>query len=256
MLRVLDILETLDKLAPISAKLEFDNAGFIAGDGEAPVSRVLLCMDVTMPVIEEAKEKDCQLIVSHHPLFFKLPKFLRADCFETAKAARLLRYGLSAIGMHTNLDLWEGGVNDVLLDCLALSPLGNVGKDQLGRMGELAAPMDAVAFARQVKEQLGCEGVKVYDAGRPVHKVAVVGGSGGSYVGAALEQGCDTLVTADIKHHQWLEAEERHLNLLDAGHYHTERPVLRVVEKHLAAHHPELTLLRSKTLEQDIVLFV
>ena len=230
MLRVLDILETLDKLAPISAKLEFDNAGFIAGDGEAPVSRVLLCMDVTMPVIEEAKEKDCQLIVSHHPLFFKLPKFLRADCFETAKAARLLRYGLSAIGMHTNLDLW--------------------------RMGELAAPMDASAFARQVKGQLGCEGVKVYDAGRPVHKVAVVGGSGGSYVGAALEQGCDTLVTADIKHHQWLEAEERHLNLLDAGHYHTERPVLRVVEKHLAAHHPELTLLRSKTLEQDIVLFV
>ena len=169
---------------------------------------------------------------------------------------RLLQYSISAICMHTNLDCAAGGVNDVLLQRLGLSAQGGLGEQALGRIGLCGQGMTAQAFARFVKQCLGCRVVRFVDGGRPVHRVAVVGGSGGDFVGEALEAGCDTLVTADVKHHEFLEAAERGLTLLDAGHYHTERPVLEAVRAFLEKRHPELTLVPSDTLVQDEVFAV
>ena len=109
---------SLCDMAPVERKMEFDNVGLLAGDAGQEVSRVLLCLDITMQAVEEARQQRCQLIVSHHPLFFSLPKALRCDCYETARVTRLLQYGISAICMHTNLDCAAGGVNDGLLQRL------------------------------------------------------------------------------------------------------------------------------------------
>lgn len=250
------VLGSLCDMAPVERKMEFDNVGLLAGDAGQEVSRVLLCLDITMQAVEEARQQRCQLIVSHHPLFFSLPKALRCDCYETARVTCLLQYGISAICMHTNLDCAAGGVNDVLLQRLGLSAQGGLGEQALGRIGLCGQGMTAQAFARFVKQCLGCRVVRFVDGGRPVHRVAVVGGSGGDFVGEALEAGCDTLVTADVKHHEFLEAAERGLTLLDAGHYHTERPVLEAVRAFLEKRHPELTLVPSDTLVQDEVFAV
>lgn len=250
------VLSSLCELAPLERKLDFDNVGLLVGDARQSVFSVLLTLDITKDVIEEAGTKGCQLIVSHHPLFFSLPKALRFDCPETANVAQLLQSGVSAVCMHTNLDLAAGGVNDVLLTRLQLAPAGAFGEDALGRVGFVQEEMPAGAFAAFVKQALGCRVVRFVDAGRPVSKVAVVGGSGGDQIEAALLAGCDTLVTADVKHHQFLEAQDRAFNLIDAGHYHTEHPVLDAVYALLQQRHPELTLLRSSALEQDRVLIV
>ncbi len=250
------ILESLLELAPLELKLDFDNAGLLVGDAAVSVERVLFCLDITDEVIEEAGKKECRLIVSHHPLFFTLPNSIRADCRETAKITRLLQMGVSAICLHTNLDRAKGGVNDELCRCLELVPAGVLGEDALGRIGTLKQPMSVADFAKDVKRLLGCRGVKLYNAGRPAKRIGLVGGSGGSYLVAALSAGCDTLVTADVKHHQFLEARELHLNLIDAGHYHTERPVLSVLMQTLSSLFPELVFFPSDTLQQDEVLFL
>ena len=250
------VLEALCRMAPIEQKMEFDNAGLLVGDAGQEVSRVLLCLDITREVIEEAKRQECQLIVSHHPLFFTLPKALRSDAYETQKVSQLIQYGISAICMHTNLDCAAGGVNDVLLQRLKLSGGGSFGEHALGRIGYCNESMALREFALFVKEALGCRVVRFVDGGRPVCKVGVVGGSGGDFVGQALLAGCDTLVTADVKHHQFLEASERGLNLLDVGHYHTERPVLDAVRAFLEEQQMSLTLIPSATLIQDGVFAV
>ena len=250
------VFSSLCELAPLDLKMDFDNVGLLVGDARQRVSSVLLTLDITKDVIEEAETEGCQLIVSHHPLFFSLPRALRFDCPETANVARLLQSGISAVCMHTNLDLADGGVNDVLLARLQLAPVGELGDSALGRVGFVQEEMPACAFAAFVKQALGCRVVRYVDAGCPVSKVAVVGGSGGDQIETALLAGCDTLVTADVKHHQFLEAQDRAFNLIDAGHYHTERPVLDAVYALLQQRHPELTLLRSATLEQDRVLTV
>ena len=128
------VLGSLCDMAPVERKMEFDNVGLLAGDAGQEVSRVLLCLDITMQAVEEARQQRCQLIVSHHPLFFSLPKALRCDCYETARVTRLLQYGISAICMHTNLDCAAGGVNDVLLQRLGLSAQGGLGEQAVPRL--------------------------------------------------------------------------------------------------------------------------
>ncbi|MPM98935.1 GTP cyclohydrolase 1 type 2 [bioreactor metagenome] len=199
--------------------------------------------------------------MSHHPIFFKLGKTVNPGLTPEGKLFKLIENNIAAICLHTNMDIAIGGVNDMLIAKLSLTPAGafSVTNEEfgncIGRIGKLGSPMSAIDFAAHVRDALGCDAVKLCDTGAEVHVVGVVGGAGGSLAPEALAAGCDTYVTSEVKHHQYLEAMELGVNLIDAGHYHTERFItdrfVRVLSKF-----DELTVLRSVTLDRDIVKVV
>ena len=254
MCKVNDLYSYLCTLAPLELQMEFDNSGFLAGHREAEITRALLALDITNAVIDEAIALGAQLIVSHHPLIFGGLKSVTDDT-AGAKTLRLIENGIAAICMHTNLDIAEGGVNDVLMEILGAETEDALDADGCGRVGRLAAPTPLPDFLHFCKHALNAKGLRYYDAGREVHRLAVMGGSGGGSLRDAVAKGCDTYVTADIKYHQFLDAAEFGINLIDADHFCTEHPVIPVLAEKLQNRFPDVTFLISQKHGQVISFF-
>lgn len=249
MTTVRDIYNFLQYKAPFELQLEFDNAGFLIGRWDQPVSHVLISLDITRNVVEEAMEMGADLIIAHHPVIWGGVKQM-TDQTETGRILlSLAERGISAICAHTNLDAAEGGVNDALAKTLGLTDIGQLKQEGvdvhgraygIGRVGTV--PMCSVTdFAAQVKHKLNASCVRYVDAGKPVQRVAVGGGSCGNMIDDALAAGCDTFITADVKYDQFLSAQARGLNLLDAGHYPTENVICPVLENWISQAFPQLT---------------
>ena len=251
---VQEIFEQLCEYAPLELQMDFDNSGFLAGRGERPVKTALLSLDITLPVIREAEEIGAELIISHHPLIFHALKELRPDG-PGKKAMILIEKGIAAICMHTNLDLARGGVNDVLIRLLGAEPEETLDAVGCGRVGELPAEMSLSDFLASCRDRLRAKGLRYVDGGRPVRRIAVMGGSGGDAFRDALEKGCDTYVTADVKYHDFLDAAELGLNLIDADHFCTEDPVIPVLNDRLQAAFPDVQFTVSKAHHQAISFF-
>lgn len=255
----LEIEKSLFDLAPRSGAMDWDNVGLLVGDPETEVTRVLVALDATETVADEAAAKGCELIVTHHPIMNCrwLPvQTLREDTPQGRLLRKLTRQNMSVICMHTNLDVAEGGVNDVLARTLRLEDPGPFLEDGLGRIGQLPAPMALGDFVARVSEVLGCSGLRYADAGKPVWRVAVGGGACGEYVDAAATAGCDTFVTADLGYHTFLDAAGKGVNLIDAGHFPTENPVCQVLISYLQDKFPVLFVERSASHREVIQYYV
>lgn len=255
MANVKEVYEFLDQLAPFALQMDFDNAGFLVGRGEAQVDRILVALDITEEVVREAAALGCQLIVSHHPVIFHPARSLTDGTVTGRVLLALAEGGIAAICAHTNLDAVQGGVNCCLARTLELENLGQLHQDGvdnlgrpygIGRVGTAHCPgLSAGEYAAFVKERLGASSVRFADGGRPVRKVAVGGGSCGSMLADAAAAGCDTFVTADVKYDQYLEAKAMGITLMDAGHYATENVVCAPLTKALAERFPEAEVVCS-----------
>ena len=249
-----DILHFLETLAPAGMKMDWDNVGLLVGSRSTPVDTVLVALDSFPHVCREAVQTGAQLIVPHHPLIFSPPKAITDETADGRSIQLLCRHGISAINAHTNLDQAPGGVNDVLAEKLGLTNIRVMdpqGTDDQGREWGLlrkgcVGPIPLEAFLGQVKEALGCEGLRYADGGKPVHQVAVGGGACAGELSEVLAAGCDTFVTSDVKYNQFWDARELGINLIDAGHFHTENPVVGVLGEKIAAAFPEITVKISK----------
>lgn len=237
MVKVQDIYDYIDAKAPFSTQMDFDNAGLLVGDKGTHVNRIMVALDATLPVVREAVRKRCQLLVTHHPLIFHPLKAVTPSDPTQATVAELIRRNMALICAHTNLDAAPGGVNDVLMERLGVKTTGILdefgvganGPYGMGRVGELAKPMEPKAFAAMVKKALGTRAVRAVPGSGPVKKVAACGGAGGDMVELAASLGMDAYVTADVKYHEFLAAQALGITLLDAGHYATENPITPVL---------------------------
>lgn len=245
--RVKDIFSELCRLAPLELQLDFDNAGFLMGREETQVTKVLLALDVTSQVVKEASEWGAQLIVSHHPLIFSPLKRITDE-----KLLRLAAANISVISMHTNLDIASGGVNDVLMMSLGASVDAPLDEHNCGRIGHLPQELSMEEFLSRCKSVLGTSGLRYYSSGRPVKKLAVMGGSGGDSLETVFGLGCDTYLTADIKYHQFLQAAELGINLIDGDHFCTENLVIPVLAEKLQAKFPDVSFQISERHRQVI----
>lgn len=240
---VRDIFNFLNKLYPISTACDFDNPGLLIGDNEAKVSKALVSLDCTLHTIELAKENGCELIITHHPVIFHPLKSL----LKGSVAYELANSGIAVISMHTNLDVGEGGVNDSLANTLKLENIKSVtASDGYILKGGKVDITDANNFAAHLKEILGGR-IKFVDGGRKIENVLLCGGSGGDYIYEAKNQGFDALVTADIKHHFFLEAKDLEISLFDAGHFNTEDIVIEPLKDLLEKEFPEISFLSDHT---------
>lgn len=250
-----EIFCRLCAIAPLDLQCDYDNSGFLAGRRNAPVNRVLLSLDVTDEVIEEAVECGAQLIVSHHPLIWDALKSVTDEDVQNEKLLRIIEKGIAVISMHTNLDIAEGGVNDVLISLLGAKCEGTFEPEGCGRRGRLVAPMPMSEFLPLCKGRLCSNGLRYYDSGRSVENIAVLGGSGGGSLYDAYKCGCDTLITADVKYSTFLLARQLGINLIDGDHFCTENPVIFMLSEKLTEAFPETEFIISSKHSQTADFF-
>ena len=256
---VREIEQALFELAPGEAAMEWDNVGHLLGDPDQAVERVLVALDITEGVADEAIASGCQLVVAHHPVMncrWTPVQNIRDDTFQGHLFLKLLRNNVSAICMHTNLDIAWGGVNDALAQRLELVDPGPLCENGLGRVGEYPESVALADYVRFVCQALGCNGLRYADAGKPVRRVAVGGGACGEFEEDAIRAGCDTFVTADLSYHQFLDAAGKGINLIDAGPFPTEDPVCEKVITYLTDRFPELAVSKSASHKEVIQYYV
>lgn len=259
MATVKDIYQYIDSRAPFNSQLGFDNSGFLVGRGDKKVTRILVALDITEAVALEAAALQADLVVSHHPVIWEGAKSVTNESILGRKLLTLIANDIAAVCAHTNLDAAKGGVNDSLAAAIGLTETKllkvygsyedgtEYGIEQVGIFS--GAPVSLVEFAENVKSKLQANGVRFVDAGRPVHKVAVGGGSCSSSIKDVAAAGCDTFVTADIKYDSFLDAAALGLNLVDAGHYPTENVVCPVLVSWLKEGFPDVEVILSNHKE-------
>ena len=261
MTTVQTVYDFLKTLAPEYMAYEWDHVGLLCGRSDRLVEKVLVALDPFPHVCREAKALGCQLLVTHHPILWKLE-----NVNDTTVTGRdmlyLIENGISAINAHTNLDCAPGGVNDCLAARLGLEQvevIDPMGTDAEGRAygllrGGVISATEPTDFVQTVKTALHCEGVRYVSGNRPIRKVAVGGGSCGDALHRIHALGYDALVTADCKYNQFADAAELGITLIDAGHFQTENPVCSVLAEKLQAAFPDLEIVLSK-IHKDCIKF-
>ncbi len=221
---VRDIYEYINTLAPFSSQDSFDNSGLLVGNPDADVYRIAVCLDITNEVVDEAAKLGVSLIVSHHPVIFNPLK----NVLVGNPVYSLISSGISAICAHTNLDMAaSGNVTDLMLELLDIKgsevlEVVNSDGTGYGRVAELTFDTTAKCLAEMCKTAFDCQRVRYSDSGNTIKKVALCSGAGNSVIDAALSKGCDALITGDIKWSSFVEAQNKGLSIIDAGHFHTE----------------------------------
>ncbi len=245
MARICDIYDVIHAVAPFDSQLSFDNSGLLVGDPSTPVTRALLCLDITESVIEEAAGMNANLIISHHPVIFEPLRRLSGR----EPAWLLARQGIAALCCHTNLDLSPVcGVNIALASRLGLRNVRRedvFGEETVLFSGECDA-MDPADFAQMVRDRLGAGGVQWFPGEGAVKKVFFCSGSGGGEAGFAACRGADAFVTGEMKHHEALEAARLGLTCVVAGHYETEVVFREFLAAYLKKRVPDTAFLISK----------
>jgi dinuclear metal center YbgI/SA1388 family protein len=223
----------LEARLPRSLSCDWDNDGIsCCPDPDAPVSGVLVALDPTEDAVEAAIARRCNVLLTHHPMLFRGLKAVDGRDTGSRKVIRLISHGITAMAFHTRLDAADGGVNDILAARLGLAdvePFGDDGNPEgkpIGRVGNLPEAMSADDFIEAVKAALGLPALVFAGCGKDVRRVAVLGGGGEDDIGAAVAAGADTYVTGELKYHHLCDAPYGEINLIMAGHYHTEAPVL------------------------------
>lgn len=226
---VSELYKSLCAFFPEELSEEWDNDGIMCcPDSSAEIKNVLVTLDVTEEIVDYAIERNFDLIISHHPLLFRPVKAITEDCAVSRKLIKLISNNVSVFSFHTRADKAKGGVNDILARILGLTDVVPFGEGGLGRIGTLAAECELDEFAFNVKSRLKAEGVRVADGYNTVTRVAVVGGDGKDFVADAVKAGADTYVSGRISYNVMEEAPEMGINLIEAGHYHTEQPITKL----------------------------
>ena len=240
--RLLDILNLLEEIAPSHSAEDWDNTGLQIGDLSQRIGQIFISLDPTLKAVKRASKNGAQLLLTHHPLIFKPLSHIVLENYPGNVVFEAAKQDLSILAAHTNLDMAEGGINDMLAELFHLKNVAVLEENEgpgndgigLGRIGDLAEPVPLSSMIQAVKSILGLKIVRfVGRKNRKIRRLAVVGGSGGDMVIMASNKGADLLLTGDITHHVALEAENLGLALIDGGHFETEKAAFMLFAERL-----------------------
>jgi len=227
------IIRRLEAIAPTALAEEWDNVGLLVGLTEKEVDRIMTCLTLTPETVQEAVEQGAQLVVAHHPLPFRAVKRLTDRTPVGRLLLELIGAGIAVYSAHTGFDSAQTGINQQLAAGLGLTDIRPLIEARLptgaqdvgaGRYGRLAPQSTLAELADRLRTFLGIAGLHtVGNPQAPLERVAVACGSGGEFLSAAIEQGCDCLVTGEARFHTALEAEAEGVALILPGHYASER---------------------------------
>ena len=231
---VSEVYNYLDKIAPFYNQDKTDNSGLLFGDYNAKIDKILVSLDVTNKVIAEAAEKGVDLIIAHHPLMYPL-----------------VTNNVNIIAAHTNLDIANGGIADLMLARLGfpksdivILPINPDGTGY-GRIIELDTPVFARSLADKSKVAFNCAVVRYVDSGKPLTKIGVTSGSAEESVEVALNAGCDAFICGEVTYDRMLFAADYGLTLIEAGHFHTEDIICADLVERLKSEFTEIEIEKS-----------
>ncbi len=238
-MQVKDLLTVLNEFASFDLAESWDNVGLLVGSPESNVSGILVGLDPTMDLLEQAVSTGVNTVVTHHPLIFQPLKALRTDQVIGKLIKKAIDQQLTIIGCHTNLDVVPGGVNDVFAQSLGLHNLKPVTDNEpdigFGRIGTLSEPATAESFLEKLSQTLDIKTMRI--AGTlpdTITTVALCGGSGSDLAGQAFKLGAQVYISGEIKHSIARWAEDSGFCIIDAGHFATENLIVPALVDTLA----------------------
>lgn len=255
-----DIANFLAALAPTAAAESYDNVGILVGYPDKKSTGILINLDVTEAVLEEAIALGINTIVTHHPIWFSGRKRLNGEDYVSRIIMQAIKHDIALIACHTNLDNIRTGVNQKIAEKLGLENVQflqakpNLGEHVLGSgmIGDLPVAMEKNAFLEKVKQAFLCGGIRYADCNKiHIQKVAICGGSGSFLTSAALKAGADAFVTGDISYHKFFDNEEK-LLLLDIGHYESEQFTSELIYNYLSEKIPNFAVHLSNVLTNPV----
>lgn len=238
-MKIGDIIDILEKEFPSENAYEWDNVGLLVGDKSRDVSKIVVCLDVTMDVLELAKNEGAELVAAHHPMIFSPMNRVTAETKEGRLLLFAIENKIAVYAAHTNCDKGENGINQQLGEIFELKDLKPLEDDGLGRIGTLAFDTTAGEFAKTVGAKLNTHVRFCGDENRMISRVAICSGAGGDSIETALLKGADVLITGDTKYHQMLDFYDK-IGIIDAGHYPTEIIVTDIFKKILCPQNVEV----------------
>ena len=260
------ITQALENWAPLSFQEDYDNCGLLVGSNDTECTGVLCSLDCTEAVIEEAIEKGCNLIVSHHPIIFKGIKQFDENSYVARTVLKAIQNNIALYAIHTNLDNLLEGVNKTLADRLGLvnrrilAPKAGL-KDPNGQaigaglIGELPQGIQEQEGLKWIKEKLNINLIRHTQlTGKTLKTIALCGGAGSFLIGDAKAQKADCYLTSDLKYHEFFEADGR-LLLVDIGHGESEQWVSELIVAYLTGKFPTFAVLQSLVCTQPITYF-
>ncbi|MEG2353394.1 MAG: Nif3-like dinuclear metal center hexameric protein [Clostridium sp.] len=244
-LTVKDFRGIMESIAPPILKEDYDNVGLMVGYSNQEVTSILVALDCTLEVIEEAEEKGCNLILTHHPLLFITPKSITNETLQGEKIIKLIKNNISLYSAHTNLDSVQGGLNDYVAEAIGIKNPKIInkiesnfveGKHGIGRIGRLEENISLNELCNKVKEVFNIECLRITgDLDREISKVAIINGSGQDLFHKAKNLGAQCIITGDTTYHFVSDFKEEEICIIDPGHFGTEWPAMKQLKDVLRA---------------------
>ncbi len=245
-----DIANIIEEFAPSYLQEDWDNSGFCIGDTEQEITGIMLSLDCDEYLLDEAIEKGCNMIITHHPLIFKgVKKILSSDRLSRVVEKAIRNY-IVIYSTHTPIDKVAGGVSWQMASRLGLVNTKTLSPENehlqgLGVIGDLECEMDVETFFKHVKESYGLDMIRCSKPTKEkISRVALCGGSGHSLIGAALKEQADAMVTGDLSYHQFFV--EQGLILVDIGHYESEKDIIDIIFSLVRKKIPNFAVLKSE----------
>jgi dinuclear metal center YbgI/SA1388 family protein len=252
-----EITNAIEEFAPLSLQESWDNSGWQVGNPDAECSGVLLCVDITAEVLDEARRKGCNLIVSHHPLFFKGVKQILGRNRVERCAAQAISYGISVYSSHTATDCAPHGVSWEMARMLGVTDIQALDESGLGAIGNLPQAMPWRELVDKVKATFGAACVKcshVKDDSLMVSRLGMCGGSAGDFLPLAHQLGAQAYITADCRLNQFLDYADDIL-LIDSGHFETEQCTKQIFYRVISEKFPNFAVWKS-TVERNPIAYL
>lgn len=262
-IKVKDIINEMNILAPEILKEDFDNVGLMVGDEDKEVKKVLLALDCTKKVIEEAKENKCDMIITHHPLIFKKPNRIVKEDLLGSKIIELIKNDISLYSSHTNLDSVKDGINDTIVKMLGFSSNEIIEKSKIngfndagiGRIVRLNEEITLDFLIKVIKEKLDSNFLRVVKGKEKIKTLAIINGSGQDFINVAVASGADCIITGDTTYHYASDYKELGITIIDPGHFKTEWLVFLESIKNIENKFRDIQFIKS-TVSEDPYIFL
>ncbi len=260
-MKLSEFMERLETFCPLSFAAGWDNSGLQVGNESKEIRRVMLALDATSDVIGQSVLKQADLLLTHHPLLFHGCKQVGSGDFVGKRILKLAEAGIACYAMHTNFDVL--GMADAAADelnlmnreVLSVTYEDDVSREGFGRIGQLPEYMSLGETAEIVKKAFSVAAVRVYgDPEQTIVTAAVLPGAGSGEVDQAVKAGADVMITGDISHHTGLDAVEKGIAVIDAGHYGVEKLFIPYMETYFRREMPQLEVLRADESEPYHIL--
>ena len=263
-MKIHELTSMLESWAPVQYAESYDNVGLLTGHSDQEIKGVLICLDSTEAIIDEAISLEYNVVIAHHPILFRGIKKLNGADYVERTIIKAIKNDIALYAIHTNLDNILTGVNhqiSTMLDLQAqriLRPKVEYINQSIGAgmIPKLSQSMSEIEFLNYLKNKMNLPLIKhTALLNKPILTVAVCGGSGSFLISTAIQEGADVLITSDLKYHEYFDSDQK-IILMDIGHFESERYTIDLIYSTIHSAYPNVSIAKTKLSTNPVHYFV